>query len=151
MYLILKKIHDTSESSLETLKTRVSGLKISSLQGEDVETAVSFVRSVHDALLAASTAYHNYIPDDFPRTVLKVFQTSSVPVFNKQFEDEETEIIRISDKTGLHPVWPDVDATLNLAANTYTRLKTNEEWNLPRAPQALVVITCWNCGKGHTL
>ena len=64
---------------------------------------------------------------------------------------EEEDIIKVSDKAGLHPVWPDIDATLNLAANTYTRLTTSNEWNLPKASQVLYTVTCWNCGKDHTL
>ena len=35
LYLILKKIQDNSESSLENLKDKVSGFKLSSLPGED--------------------------------------------------------------------------------------------------------------------
>ena len=131
LYLILKRIQDTSESALLHLKAKLAGLKINKITGEDVETAVSFIRSTYDALESASTVEHNYVPDDLAQTVLKVFQTSSVPSFNKVFKDDEDQVLKIADKTGRRPEWPAINETLNLATNTYSRLVTQDQWCLP--------------------
>ena len=90
LFLVLKKIQDNSESAIEALKTRVTKLKIRDIQGENVDVAVSLIKSTYSTLQSASTAERNYVPDDFPQTVLKVLQTSSVKEFNEAFSQVET-------------------------------------------------------------
>ena len=129
LFLILKKIQDNSESAIEALKTRVTKLKIRDIQGENVDTAVSLIKSTYTTLESASTAERNYIPDDFPQTVLKVMQTSSVKEFNEAFATVESRARHAADMDGVPPIWPEVHRTLNLATNTYGRLQAEDNWN----------------------
>ena len=75
LYLILCRIQDTLEAALEALKTQIKKLKISSIQGENVDDAVSLIKSIYKILTGAPASDRSYIPDNFNHTVLKVFQT----------------------------------------------------------------------------
>ena len=90
LFLILKKIQDNSESAIKALKTRVTKLKIRDIPGENVDTAVSLIKSQNSTLQSASTAERNYVPDHFPQTVLRVLQTTSVKEFNEAFSTVES-------------------------------------------------------------
>ena len=129
-------------------------MKLSELEGEDVDVAISLLRSTYSALESASTPSRNYIPDDFPRTIMQVLQTSSVPEFNQAFADEETDILREADRSGTKPSWPDVYVTLDYASNVYQRLKADNIWCLPAGNKSSsfnYTVTCWNCGGNHLL
>ncbi len=128
LFLLLKKIQDNSESAIESLKARVTRLKLRDIPGENVDTAVSLIRSTYAALESASRSDRNYIPDDFPQTVLKVFQTSSNASFNGAFKLEEQKVRHEADKTGTLPEWPTVHQTLNLATNMYGRMTGDGSW-----------------------
>ena len=84
-FLISQRIQDSSEQALELLLNQVKVLKIRKLPGEDVEQAVSLVKSTHRVLQCSSTPTRSYLPLDFAKTVFKVFQTSTVPEFNEVF------------------------------------------------------------------
>ena len=161
-YLIVSRIQNNSETAIDHLKTKIKNLKIKDLKGEDVEKAVSLVRSTHDALLHFSADHRSYVPEDFSQTVLKLFQTSSVTKFNNAFEREETEARHKADKFGGTPTWPPINQILNLATSTYRRLTYEGEWDVPTGSQSSAFkagssqskkrkVTCWNCGKDHTL
>jgi hypothetical protein len=134
--LILRRIQDVSESAIDHLKHKVSNLKISEIPGEDVDVAVSLIKSTHTALLSASTPDHSYVPEDFPCTILGVFQTSSVPAFNGAFEHELMMARHKADKFGGRPKWPTVGQLTSLATNIYTRLNQNGEWVKPSGGKA---------------
>jgi len=87
--LLMKRIQDSSAIALAHLLKQIRNLKISDLQGEDVDKAVSMMRSVYNPMLNTSTDWHNCVPDDFPKNALSIFQTTSVGDFNKMFEQEE--------------------------------------------------------------
>jgi hypothetical protein len=88
-FLILKQIQDVSENSIQHLRTQLERMKISKVPGENVGVVVSLVKATYKTLKAASSKHHSYIPDDFPKTIFQIFQTSSVAEFNQAFEDEE--------------------------------------------------------------
>ena len=69
------------------------------------------------------------MPLDFTKTVLKIFQTSSVPDFNDVFHRLEQDVIVAADMKGIKPEWPSVTSILNLAANSFRRLKSTGEWD----------------------
>ena len=164
LFLLLSRIHNSSETAVEYLKTKVKSLKISKIQGENVETVVSLIKSAYNALLSASTPTRSYVPDDFAKTVLEVMQTSSHAGFTQVFEDEVATARRLADKHGGVPDWPSITETLNQAQNTYNRLVAGGEWldtGRKRAP-ALHVSTmepprkcrrrCFNCdSEDHLL
>lgn len=160
--LLLKKIQDSSESAMEHLKASVHHLKISDLKGEDVDLAVGRIKSAYNILSSASTPDHCYIPDDFPKTVLTVLQTSSVPEFNHAFKAELDEIQRQSDKFGGLPQWPTVSELTTLATNTYQRLLNANQWHVAATTKSKGYnvtprtgpsssnsrkVACFNCGS----
>ena len=119
LFILLRRIQDSSEASIDAVKTRIKNLKISSLPGEDVDTAVSLIKSSYEALKNASTESHNYVPDDFAETLLEVFQTTTVSEFNLAFKEEATKARNHADKYGGQPTWPSVDEITSLATNKY--------------------------------
>ena len=83
--LILKRISATSETAISNVLTQIKTLKIWDIPGEDIEDVVALVQSARDLLVGALTDGYNYMPSDFPKTVLEVMQTLSVTKFNKVF------------------------------------------------------------------
>ena len=163
LYLILRRIQNSSEDAVEFLKKKVTTVRISKIDGENVETVVSLIKSAYYALLGASTSTRSYVPDDFPCSVLRVMQTSSNAKFNATFRHEEDDARRYADKFGGQPNWPSITQTLNQATNTYRRLLQSGDWETPAKRQAHVAdlsstsgpprkkpFRCFNCGKdGH--
>ena len=111
-----------SESAVEHLKNQVKCIKISKVQGENVETVCSQIKSACQALQSASTPTRSCAPDDFASVILDVMQTSSDPEFNSTFKDEKSLARREADKLGGIPNWPTVTEILNQAENVYRRL-----------------------------
>ena len=127
-YLLLSKILTTTESAIEILMAKIKTLKIPDSKGEDVDAVVSLVRSTVDVLLSASDVGRSYIPDDFPKTILRVFQSSSNKEFNETFAEEQRTVQRESDRNGTKPLWPTVEGTLLQAERVYQRLVTEGAW-----------------------
>ena len=69
LFLILKRIQDTSESAFDAFKKQVRKLNISKIKGEDVDVAVSLIKSTYKILTGASTPERSYVPDDFNHTI----------------------------------------------------------------------------------
>jgi hypothetical protein len=172
LFLILRRIQSNSETAIEHLKKQIKSLRIRDLPGENVDTAVSLIKTTLNALQSASTPEHSYIPEDFPQTVLKVLQTTSVPKFNSAFEKEETEVRHAANKFGGRPQWPPISQILNLATNTYKDLQAEDSWNVSSQNKKRALLgssqgdsgdkkggqkkkfklICWNCEKeGHSL
>lgn len=163
LYLILKRIQASSEAAVEYLKQKVLTIKISEVEGENVDTVVSLIKSAYHALLSASTPTRSYIPDDLPLKIMEVCQTSSNVEFNKVFADEISVARRQADKYGGIPNWNPIPQTLNLASSTYRRLKLSGEWDIPKKRSAAFVADagteptakrqkCWNCDQtGHVV
>jgi hypothetical protein len=121
-YLLLSKILLTTESAIEVMITKISKIKIHEIEGEDVDSVASMVRSTFDILNGASDGARCYVPDNFPKTILQVLQTSSHPEFNKAFSEEQAMVQRKADRTGQCPVWPQVEMLLLHAERIYQRL-----------------------------
>ena len=155
---ILKRIMAMSEASISYLQLRVKELKLSDLPGENVDDAVSLIKSTHKILSQVSTDTRNYVPDDFNETLLKVFQTSTCDAFNKTFSNEESDARRKADKYSGTPEYPSVSTLCTLATNTYKRFTSPGEdykWCQPVSPgAAFTAVTgsytpgnCFNCNK----
>ena len=75
-----------------------------------------------------------------------------------------------ADMKGIKPEWPSVTSVLNLAANSFRRLKSTGEWDNVSGNRSRAFMThpmksipentskpvprkliCWNCGDGHHL
>ena len=139
-FLILQRIQDSSEQALELLRNQIKSLNIGKLPGEDVEQAVSMVKSTYRVLRCSSTATRTYVPTDFAKSVFKVFQTTTVPEFNEIFHKQALEIQTYADLHGTQPRWPSVTSVINLATNAYRRLKQAGIWDgkVKSQPGALV-------------
>ena len=162
LYFILKRIIDVSESSIQYLQKRVKSLKLTDLDGENVDEAVSLIKSTYKVLKQCSTDVRNYVPDDFCETVLKVLQTSSNPQFNSVFAFEEQQARHKADKSGGLADYPSVTTTCTLATNTYKRFTgpgDEYEWCKPVSQGSAFNATfsaprkfrpdhrCFNCGR----
>ena len=128
-HLILRRIQDGSEQALDLLRTQVQSLKISKLPGEDVEEAVSLIKSTHRVLKCASTTTRSHVPNDFAKIVFTLFQTSTVPEFNEIFHAQSVSIQTKADLCGTPPDWPSVAAAIGLATNAHRRLKQSGVWD----------------------
>ena len=69
LFLVLQRIQDRSEQTLDALKMRVAQLDISKLKGEDVEQAVCLVKSTCRVLKSSSADSRSCVPRDFVKTV----------------------------------------------------------------------------------
>ena len=103
-YLLLSKILLTTESAIKVMIMKISKIKIRDIKGEDVDTVISMVRSTFDKLDCTSDGACFYVPDDFPKTILQVLQTSSHPEFNKAFSEDQCMVQHEADQTGHCPV-----------------------------------------------
>jgi hypothetical protein len=63
-FLIIRCIQSNSETAIEHLKKQIKNLKLRDLPGENVDTAVSLIKTTYQALENASTLDHSYIPED---------------------------------------------------------------------------------------
>ena len=161
--LVLKRIKTTSETALDKLKSRLENLKISDLEGENIDDVISLIKAVRNTFRNSSTAERNYMPQDFSKMVLQVLQTSSVDEFNSVFKDEYDKAVRAADRTGGSVKWPSLDLLMNLAKNTYYRIDEDSKWvasdhqkkfaspgvsgSAPNTPAYLRPnYKCWNCG-----
>ena len=173
LILLMKRITNTTESAITQLREQMAKLSISAIPGEDVDQAVRLIMSTFSLLVAASTDARNYVPDDFPETVLKILQTTSVDQFNLQFAEIARKARVKADSEGLLvPEFPSVESITQLATNSYNRLKEASEWtNTKKTGAAFVAaganpagsqsaqrgggsnttLVCWNCSGPHLL
>jgi len=168
LFLILRRIQDVSESAIDHVKQSLVNLKIRDIPGEDVDKVVSLIKSAHALFKSASSSYHSYIPEDFPKMVLNIFQTTSVPEFNETFHRELQLAQHEADKNGHLVQWPTVTELTNLATNSYKRMTSSKLWLIPpqtkkkaltAAPPGTTPPTtpggaprtfkCFNCGGDH--
>ena len=169
-YLILHRIQDSSEQALDQLKIQLEALDISTIPGEDVDQAVTLIKSTYRVLKCSSTPTRTYIPIDFVKTIFKIMQTPTVVEFTSLFERHLQDIRTKAFMTGTQPKWPKVSVVLNLATNSYRSMKATGVWDAAvggkkssypaqNPPQALPAArtgpppddySCWNCNvKGQ--
>ena len=141
LFLLLRRIQNSSEAAIECLQLKVKNIKISKVEGENVEHVVSLIKAAYYSLLGASTPSRSHVPDDFPKTVLEVMQTSSNSEFNSIFQHEASDARRLADKLGGLPNWPSVTETLNQAQSTYKRLLDSDKWLAPHAKRSRALLT----------
>jgi hypothetical protein len=156
-----------SETAIYQVLEAFKQLTLKKIPGENVDSAVSLTKVTLTALRNASTPDRNYIPDDFPELVLKLFMTSSVLEFNESFAFEHRRIVHEADMTGKRPKWPTVESLTLLATNSYGRLTRDMKWtgaaqakksafiadpSAPATPQSNAPKrACFNCGSPNHL
>jgi hypothetical protein len=167
LFLILRRIQDVSEAAIDHVKAAVTHLKIREIPGENVDKAVSLIKAAYSLFRSASSPCHSYIPDDFNKTILTVFQTSSVHAFNNAFKQELTDAQHLADKTGKVVEWPSISELTKMATAIYHRLLASNRWHATTQtrkkallgagtpaqaqPRDTSQMKCFNCGElGHS-
>jgi hypothetical protein len=145
--LIFKKIQLTTESALTNLVNRIRSIKISTIEGENVETVVNMVNAALKLIRRGEQQNMIRLPFDFPKTLLEIYQTTSVPEFNSQFQRQLQIAQEAQDLYGGTAQWPSIDQINNLAKNSYERLVNDSKWNVPATTKA---YTARGKDKGKT-
>ena len=163
LILILQQIQDSSEAAIVRVRGSLETLKIKDLEGENVDTAVSMIKTVTELLTSSAREDRTFIPDGYTETILEIFQTTSNHQFNRAFKTIKDDALAESDRTSKLPVYPSVSALCDQASNMYSRLcKKKDGWvkstkkkasgfagqanvgqGRPQGPPP----KCWNCGS----
>jgi hypothetical protein len=134
----------------------VKNLKISSYEGENANKVVSLLREVHRRLKEVTT-----LPDEFPKRVLKLLQTTTVAEFNSSFShlQRNVEVVKPMISGRLKPSYPSIDSMLKTAEKLYLELASTNQWTglRTKANESGFVAHqngprktfCWNCGQEH--
>lgn len=172
--LLLKKINSGTEQQLDYLKAKAKVLRISSLEGESVDQAISLLDAALHTFTSASSATLQRKPIEWEKDLISIFQTSSVSSFNQMFYKIQNEVRQAADMSGGLPQWPSHEKVIRLASATYNRLKLSGDWDVPALAQKKALVsqpqpqprrpfnpmntgdrpppTCWNCKlQGHTV
>jgi hypothetical protein len=168
--LLLRDILSLSESAADDLHDQVSQLRIDRVPGENVKMISTVVNSVSRRIWFSLS---NKFPRDYIVTVMDIYQTSSFPSFNTQFQhlwnEREAEVIaaNVSAQQGeLAPPskWSNTLKTVLLLTKTadqyYDRYSRAGKWikelrskptSSSRALTATgtATVTCFNCGQPH--
>lgn len=140
----------TEEASL-SLQSRLKRLDLKDFPGENVDKVVGLVRAVIRRL-----RIFNRVPEDLTRTLLRIFQTSSVPDFNQVFANmEQQRILSQITTTGTTANF-DSDTICKVAGSVYRLMTDDSQWTgastLGTDQSVFVARTCWNCGgSGHDI
>ena len=179
-YLLLQSIQDSSDQALEHLTTQLKKLNVSKLPGEDIEQAVLLIKSTYRVLRSSSTGSRTYVPGEFIQMVYTILFTCTVKDFTEPLHQHMTSVQLAADLTGSRPAYPSVSSLLNMALNSYKRLKSSGVWDSQtgRKPRASIAAPptpvaaqasqqlqcqpvssnssppkkiCWNCGENHVV
>ena len=146
---------------------KITTFKITNLQGEDVNKAVSLLRGALQRLVSICRYDKNNIEHyeffaDMYKTLLKRFQTTSVHQFNEIFAqyDRQQELAMLTSALTGTPITLDHEVIFRLATTKYIELLKMDEWSgISTTGSESVFITttgqkfkCFNCDKdGHRL
>ena len=131
LHLLLNEIQDSSETAIGHLLLEFEKLKITDIEGENVNVMIGRIRSIHKTLESVSSDDRNYVPSNFIKTVLSILQTSSHPKFNALFEKEHDDAVTKAHKQGGLPEWPQIEEVFNLATNDYKSRSNTGDWCVP--------------------
>jgi hypothetical protein len=149
-WVMMSIIQSSTEDAIRGLEAKIQSMKIRDTPGENVGTAVGKLRINIKRLSDA-----NRLPVDILIWLENIFQTTSVPEFNKVFEAIGTN--RRLGIVGAEPAT--VHSLLNLAETTFNEFSNLSKWPTSGSGASSFVQTqvkktpvCWNCGtSGHTV
>lgn len=165
---ILHRIQNTSEQFLDHLYDKARHIRISKIEGENVDYVASLLKATYTTFESVSTEDDNRIPPEWNKMVISSLQTSSVPEFNEIFKEEERRARRRADRKGGVPQWPLYTEMLRMASMTYRRMLRAGTWNVPNSAKSKTYNVvgrtfnpagsgsggaqrpprrCWNCGS----
>jgi len=129
LLLVLKAIQDSSDQALEYLISQLKILKISKLPGEDIEQAVTLIKSTYRVLKSSSTDNRTYVPADFPKLVYNILMTCTVKDFTEPIKTHMDALQVAADMAGSNAAaYPSITKLLNMALNAYRRMKLSGVW-----------------------
>jgi len=159
LHLILHRLQNCSESTLNLLLLKVRNFNIKDHAGEDIDHIVHLVNTAVTLFKSSSNEDQNCITRDSSKDLLHLFQTTLAPAFNQVFADIETSKQVEADSIGSPVVnWPTLDSITQLALRTYHGMHAMGAW--VKDPHPLPVFNaavsawkpgcCFNCRKpGH--
>ena len=137
-FFAMEEITSSTTDAVRTMERRVTSLKLTDFQGENVSTVVSQLRSAISRLTFLGKLPHDIVPK-----LLDVFQSSSVPAFNDVFK-----FVALQNKIGQATTLTHAEI-LVLASTTFRELVEKNEWSGNKKSSSLV---CFKCGKdGHII
>jgi hypothetical protein len=157
--IMMDAIQNNSEESAEYLVSMVKNMKLTSIDGENVEKAVSLVRGAVKRLENLKIyGGKSALPLDMAEHLLKVFQTSSVPVFNQLFEHYHREQKLSMLSTGIQKT-TSIAQILTFAEQQYRTLCSTNDWlGIKTKAKETAFIAgkssdpiCFNCGGAHNI
>lgn len=110
LIIMLKKLQSDTDAAVQYLKNSVKTMRITNYDGEDVSRVVSLIRGATKRLKNVGRA----LPDEYPKWILDVMQTSTESEFNEAFAHlaRQYNITYLMDPT--RDRYPPVDAQLRL-------------------------------------
>lgn len=163
MFIIMvKKLQSDTDSAVQYLINSIKNMKISNIEGENVSRVVSLVRGAHKRLKGVGVSK---VPEEFPKWVLLLMQTSTVSSFNEAFAHLQREVeVGSILRSGSSKAYPPIEDVLRVAEKLYLDKTSTNEWsgltskgNSSSFPAVSKnnngkgkPVTCWNCGgEGH--
>jgi hypothetical protein len=160
LFFILMMDHmlSNTKEAAEALCLRVENFNLTTIPGEDVEKAVSLLKSACTRL-----KHFNRLPKNIIPMLLKAMETSSVPEFNEQIAHlKRSQSIASTFKRKGVAMDLTTDDVLNFAAGRYRLLVETGEWTGVSSASSVFMMketkkkttttttqsTCWNCGSG---
>ena len=147
--LLMNQLLSQTEEAVLALQSRLKKLNLKNIPGENVDKAISLARA---AILRLET--FDKKPEDLVRSLLKTFQTTSVPSFNEIFKHMEKQ--RLLTQALGTTVRKDDELTaqgiFRVASSQYRLLWEEGSWTGVRTKgEAIFNATagkgsCWNCG-----
>lgn len=164
--LLLTELLYTNETSIKAITSQIEKYKISTLPGENVKVASAILLSVSRRIWFSK---EQKFPDRFVDTIIAVLQTTSVPKFNAQFaqiesqrarEETEASVAALSGKTATTILsfsndLASVEKLIAMATRFYDEYTRKEIWSIhvkgtkPTGAAMAAVSKCFNCGGNH--
>ena len=139
--LLLDRVTTSGESTLKAMLNTLKTYSIkTSCAGEDVDKVAGIFSSIIDNIDALS---NGELPTDTVDSLLNLFQTTSVPVFNSKFKKLQEDLadaeinseidpnyrLRVNNTTSLGNTLHSARYVLTYAERTYRRLVKGGEWD----------------------
>jgi Zinc knuckle len=153
--LLMNQLLSQTEEAVLALQSRLKKLDLKNIPGENVDKAISLARA---AIIRLET--FNKTPEDLVRSLLKTFQTTSVPSFNEIFKHMEKQRLLTQALGGTVRKEDELTATgiFRVASSQYRLLWEEGSWTGVRTKGEAIFNAsgktgiCWNCGQhGHIL
>jgi hypothetical protein len=123
--LMMNHLLSDTEEAASSLVARITDFKITNIRGEDIYKVVSLLRGACNRL-----RHINKLPEDIIKTLLAVFQTSSVDSFNETFHllQKTRKHAAVLRKTGSTPDLS-LEEIFKLAESDYRDMIQDSQWS----------------------